>query len=30
MKLKIGEPSVVIRGETVDELGWGPYQFPGV
>jgi len=30
VKLRFGDPVVIACGPTYEEVGWGPYQFPGI
>jgi len=30
VKLRFGDPVVVDQGPTLEEVGWGPYQFPAI
>lgn len=28
MKLTVSEPRVIVRGDTMEDVGWGPWQYP--
>ena len=28
MRLKIGDPAIIVRGGKCEDVPWGPYQFP--